>query len=117
MKTQTDIVVIGSLNMDLVVRAERMPRPGETLSGDEFRTVPGGKGANQALAAARLGARVAMVGCVGADAFGRQLVEGLQREGVDTSLVRCEPAAATGTATASISASASRMATCENRAS
>ena len=59
------IVVVGSLNMDLVVRAPRIPKPGETILGDDFRIIPGGKGANQAVAAARLGARVSMVGCVG----------------------------------------------------
>ena len=67
------VVVVGSLNMDLVARTQRLPRPGETLAGDSFFTVPGGKGANQAVAVARLGARVAMVGNVGDDAYGHQL--------------------------------------------
>lgn len=67
---QASIVVVGSLNMDLVVRAERLPKAGETLAGESFTTVPGGKGANQAVAAARLGAHVAMIGCVGDDAYG-----------------------------------------------
>ena len=62
------VVVVGSLNMDLVARTQRLPRPGETLAGDSFFTVPGGKGANQAVAVARLGASVAMVGNVGDDA-------------------------------------------------
>ena len=65
-----DIVVVGSLNMDLVVKAPRMPLGGETLPGRDFQMIPGGKGANQAAAAARLGAQVAMVGRVGGDAFG-----------------------------------------------
>ncbi|WP_426153351.1 ribokinase [Pseudomonas sp. DC3000-4b1] len=80
---QADIVIVGSLNMDLVIRAKRMPRPGETLAGDTFTTVPGGKGANQAVAAARLGASVAMVGCVGDDAYGERLRAGLMIEAID----------------------------------
>ena len=94
-----DIIVIGSLNMDLVVRAPRLPRPGETLSGSDFRTVPGGKGANQAVAAARLGAQVAMVGRVGEDVFGPRLLAGLAEHGVDSRHVRCDGEAPTGTAT------------------
>jgi ribokinase len=69
--------------MDLVTRLARLPRPGETLAGQSFVTVPGGKGANQAVAAARLGASVAMIGCVGADAYGQQLRGGLLAEGID----------------------------------
>ncbi|MGF7189138.1 ribokinase [Robbsia andropogonis] len=85
------IVVVGSANMDLVVRAPRLPVPGETLAGTGFETVPGGKGANQAVAAARLGAAVAMIGCVGEDAFGTTLRDGLQADGIDTRLVRTVP--------------------------
>ncbi len=77
------VVVVGSLNMDLVARAQRLPRPGETLAGDTFFTVPGGKGANQAVAVARLGGSVAMVGSVGDDAYGEQLRAALVAEGVD----------------------------------
>lgn len=77
------VVVVGSLNMDLVTRAQRLPGPGETLSGDAFATVSGGKGANQAVAAARLGARVAMIGCVGDDAYGEQLRAALLAEQID----------------------------------
>lgn len=80
---QADIVIVGSLNMDLVIRARRMPRPGETLAGHGFATVPGGKGANQAVAAARLGATVSMVGCVGSDAYGDRLREALLAEAID----------------------------------
>ncbi|MFW3895354.1 ribokinase [Pseudomonas bharatica] len=80
---QGRVVVIGSLNMDLVTRAQRLPRAGETLAGESFTTVPGGKGANQAVAAARLGAEVAMIGCVGDDAYGQSLREGLIAEGID----------------------------------
>lgn len=80
---QARVLVIGSLNMDLVARAERLPRAGETLPGESFTTVPGGKGANQAVAAARLGAQVAMIGCVGDDAYGAQLRQGLEADGID----------------------------------
>ena len=71
---QIHIVVVGSLNMDLVVQVPTIPAPGETVLGDHFATIPGGKGANQAVAAARLGARVSLIGRVGADAFGEQLL-------------------------------------------
>ncbi|PBJ21704.1 Ribokinase [Pseudomonas ogarae] len=81
------VVVIGSLNMDLVTRAPRLPRGGETLIGKSFSTIPGGKGANQAVAAARLGAQVSMVGCVGNDAYGEQLRGGLLAEGIDCQAV------------------------------
>lgn len=77
------VVVIGSLNMDLVTRAPRLPKGGETLMGESFCTIPGGKGANQAVAAARLGAKVSMVGCVGSDAYGQQLRGALLAEGID----------------------------------
>ncbi|MBD8881663.1 ribokinase [Rhodanobacter sp. 7MK24] len=77
------IVVVGSINMDLVTLAPRFPGAGETLLGSRFLTAHGGKGANQAVAAARLGASVSMVGALGRDAFGDQLHAGLVREGVD----------------------------------
>ncbi|EPB7757122.1 ribokinase, partial [Pseudomonas aeruginosa] len=80
---QAKVLVVGSLNMDLVVRAPRLPRGGETLAGQSFTTIPGGKGANQAVAAARLGAGVAMIGCLGDDAYGDQLYRALQAEGID----------------------------------
>ncbi|WP_438301234.1 ribokinase [Pseudomonas sp. NMS19W] len=82
-----NVVVIGSLNMDLVTRAPRLPRGGETLIGHSFATVPGGKGANQAVAAARLGAQVSMVGCVGNDDYGVQLREALLAEQIDCQAV------------------------------
>ncbi|MGF6223167.1 ribokinase [Pseudomonas frederiksbergensis] len=81
------VVVIGSLNMDLVTRASRLPRGGETLIGESFATVSGGKGANQAVAAARLGAQVSMVGCVGNDAYGEALREALLAEQIDCQAV------------------------------
>ena len=81
------VVVIGSLNMDLVTRAPRLPRGGETLIGESFATVSGGKGANQAVAAARLGAQVSMVGCVGNDAYGEALRGALLAEQIDCQAV------------------------------
>jgi ribokinase len=84
--------------MDLVVRIPVIPRPGETLLGGTFATYPGGKGANQAVAAARLGGEVTMIGRVGADAFGNQLLAGARAEGIDTRFVGVDPKAATGVA-------------------
>ncbi|QZP30327.1 ribokinase [Pseudomonas sp. DR48] len=81
------VVVIGSLNMDLVTRAPRLPRGGETLIGESFATVSGGKGANQAVAAARLGAQVSMVGCIGSDAYGQELRGALLAEQIDCQAV------------------------------
>ncbi|MGA3800812.1 ribokinase [Pseudomonas fluorescens] len=81
------VVVIGSLNMDLVTRAPRLPKGGETLIGQSFTTVSGGKGANQAVAAARLGARVSMIGCVGNDAYGEALRGALLAEQIDCQAV------------------------------
>ena len=95
---QAEIVVIGSLNMDLVVQAPRMPAPGETIAGEDLRMIPGGKGANQAAAASKLGGRVSMVGAVGEDAFGPRLVENLSGQGVDTREVRRLSDVASGTA-------------------
>lgn len=82
------IVVFGSMNMDLLVRVERAPRGGETLQGRSFLTNPGGKGANQAVACARQGAGVAMVGCVGNDDFGTTLRNALAGDGIDVAQVR-----------------------------
>ena len=93
----SEILVIGSLNADLVVRAPRFPEPGETLSGEDLAIIPGGKGANQAVAAARQGASVAMVGRVGDDPFGPMLIQNLQDNRVDTTHVQ-ETGSATGTA-------------------
>ena len=76
------VVVVGSINMDLVTLAPRFAAPGETILGERFLTVHGGKGANQAVAAARLGAEVTLVGALGDDAFGDQLYDGLAREGI-----------------------------------
>ena len=97
MEDQRKIVAVGSLNADLVLLAKRLPLPGETLSCGNVATVPGGKGANQAYAAARLGARSLMCGQVGNDAFGPVLIDSLNRAGVDTGNVRTI-AGPTGTA-------------------
>ena len=79
------ILVVGGINMDLVTVSDRFPNPGETVVGDRFLTYPGGKGANQAVAAARMGGQVFMVGRVGTDGFGGQLLEALENSGVDVS--------------------------------
>jgi ribokinase len=76
------LTVVGSINLDLVVTVEHLPRPGETVSGGKLERIPGGKGANQAVAAARLGADVRMVGAVGADSFAAEALGGLQEAGV-----------------------------------
>jgi len=100
-----DIIVVGSLNMDLVVRAPHMPAPGETIIGSNFRTIPGGKGANQAVAAAKLGAQVSMVGRVGDDDFGRAQLRNLGQLGIDTRYITVDPDAATGIALITLDAS------------
>jgi ribokinase len=79
------IVVLGSINMDLVARVNQFPRPGETITGRAFNTAPGGKGANQAVACARLGAMTRMIGRVGSDYFGKVLKDHLANEGIDVS--------------------------------
>ena len=93
-----DVVVMGSANMDLVAQVDRLPRPGETVTGRGFATVPGGKGANQAVAAARLGAKTAMVGRVGEDGFGRILRDRLKAENINVSAFCTSNTASTGTA-------------------
>jgi len=92
------VVVVGSANTDMVARVARLPQPGETVLGGEFETVPGGKGANQAVAAARLGAVVTFIACIGADGLGDGLVLGLEAEGIDTRHVVRDPDAPTGVA-------------------
>ena len=92
------IVVLGGINMDLVATSARMPEVGETVFGRSFHTAPGGKGANQAVAAARLGAEVRMVGRVGDDQFGPTLLEGMRSEGIDVSGVSVDPVNPSGVA-------------------
>ncbi len=92
------ILVVGSINMDMICTAPKLPNNGETVSGVSFRTAAGGKGANQAVQAARLGAEVSMVGRVGKDAFGAELVSLLRDEGIDVSHVSIDENASTGVA-------------------
>jgi ribokinase len=81
-----ELTVVGSINLDLVARVQALPRPGETVTDAEFERIPGGKGANQAVAAARLGARVTMVGCLGDDEFAAEASVGLEEAGVELHL-------------------------------
>jgi ribokinase len=95
---QPRIIVFGSINMDLVAKTPRLPIPGETLLGHSFSTVPGGKGANQAVAVARLGVSTSMVGRVGGDSFGQELLTGLQTAGVNTEDVSVDQSSHSGVA-------------------
>jgi ribokinase len=92
------VTVLGSMNMDISVTVPGLPLPGATVLGSDARFAPGGKGGNQAVAAARLGAQVRMAGCVGDDAFGGRLIGALQAESVDTSAIRTVTEAASGLA-------------------
>src|SRR5450755_1888429 len=92
------VFVAGSINMDVVATAERHPRIGETVAGNAVLYFPGGKGANQAVAAAKLGAPTTLIGCIGKDAFGDELRAFLAAEGIDLSLLRETTGAHTGTA-------------------
>lgn len=98
-----DIVVLGSLNMDLVAQVSRLPQPGETLLGNQFVMEPGGKGANQAVAAARLGLKTAMIGRVGNDFMGKGLRSHLQNEGIETAGLSVSDRTASGTALITVS--------------
>lgn len=96
--SDVDVVVVGSLNLDLVARTPRLPRPGETVQGSAYAEVPGGKGLNQAVAAARAGARVAMIGAVGDDGAGTSLRDVARRDGVDDRWIRTVAGVPTGRA-------------------
>jgi ribokinase len=98
MAKRPQVTVLGSLNMDISVTVPRLPAPGVTVLGSAARFTPGGKGANQAVAAARLGAVVRMAGCVGDDDFGRRLLAALRAEGVDAGATRVVPGVPTGLA-------------------
>jgi ribokinase len=98
MTKRPKVTVLGSLNMDISVTVPRLPAPGATVLGSAAQFTPGGKGANQAVAAARLGADVRMVGCVGDDDFGRQLLAALRAEGIDADAVRTVTSVPTGLA-------------------
>jgi ribokinase len=103
------ILVVGSINMDLVVRVPHSPRPGETVLGGDFETFPGGKGANQAVAAARMDGDVTMVGRVGIDAFGDSLIQGLLDNQIKTTHVIKDPDTSTGVAMIAVSADGENM--------
>jgi ribokinase len=98
MTKRPKVTVLGSLNMDISVTVPRLPAPGATVLGSAAQFTPGGKGANQAVAAARLGADVRMVGCVGDDDFGRQLLAALRAEGIDADATRVVRSVPTGLA-------------------
>ncbi len=102
---KSHIVVVGSLNADFVINLQRFPAPGETLTGRDFKVFPGGKGANQAYAAGRLGGKVSMVGLVGNDGQAELLRGNLASTGVDVSHVHCDPSVSSGIATITIDAS------------
>jgi len=104
MTKRPQVTVLGSLNMDISVTVPRLPGPGATVLGSAARFTPGGKGANQAVAAARLGADVRMAGCVGHDDFGRRLLAALRTEGIDTDAVRIVPGVPTGLAMIAVDA-------------
>ncbi len=106
-KVKPVVLVAGSLNMDLVIRCATIPLPGQTLPGSDFVTVPGGKGANQAAAAARLGrtTRTVMIGRVGDDAFGVQMRAAVVKAGVDDGMIMTTPRTASGVATITVAAS------------
>ena len=103
-KSKPKVVVVGSFMMDLVVKAERRPRKGETLIGDEFGMFIGGKGTNQAIAAARLGAQVHMVGRLGTDLFGDMFISALDKDGINTQFIARDPEVGTGVGTPVIDA-------------
>ncbi|MCC2250915.1 ribokinase [Virgibacillus sp. AGTR] len=103
------VTIIGSINMDLTITTQTMPMQGETVLGKHFSTFPGGKGANQAVAAARLGANVNMIGMVGADAFGDKLSKHLRKEGINDSGISIDNEASTGIANIILSENDNRI--------
>ncbi|HSZ39351.1 MAG TPA: ribokinase [Trebonia sp.] len=111
MVPEVRLTVLGSLNMDISVTVARLPEPGATVLGSAAAYAPGGKGANQAVAAARLGARVRMVGCVGDDDFGTRLRAALRAEDVDDGGVRTVPGVPTGLAMITVDESGENMIT------
>jgi ribokinase len=103
------ILVFGSINMDLTTYSEKLPRPGETLHGTSYITVPGGKGNNQAVACARLGAETMMIGRVGNDTFGKEVLDLIAKENVDTSQIITDENAGTGLATINVDKNAENV--------
>ena len=99
MDSKPRILVIGSINMDVVLRAEKFPAPGETVVGTDLSLIPGGKGANQAVALSRLGASASLLGCVGKAPWGEELIGKLEENGVDTVNVASDESLPTGNAT------------------
>src|SRR5678809_1140549 len=97
-KRTLDVVVLGGINTDYLVRSDHLPAPGQSVFGHSFYIGPGGKGANQAVAAARLGAKVAIIGRVGNEERGRALVSGLRKNGVDVRCVKFDPSEPSGAA-------------------
>jgi ribokinase len=100
--TSPKIVVVGSINMDLVALANHLPQPGETVIGSHYQYCPGGKGANQAVAAARLGAKVTLIGQVGEDEAGTQLLAGLERDQINIHAVACSASYSSGLAVVTV---------------
>ena len=109
MNPKWDVVVLGGTNMDYLARGPKLPTPGETLDGNEFLIACGGKGANQAVAAARLGAKVAFVGRVGKDANGKEMVRNFRRERVDASAMQFDSQEATGAALVMVDGNAEKQ--------
>lgn len=109
MSNEPNVCIVGSINMDLTVKTDKMPMQGETVLGDTFFTNPGGKGANQAVAAARMGANVNFIGAVGEDAFGKTLLQNLTNEGVRKTGIETIPDVSTGTATIILSDNDNRI--------
>src|SRR5664280_1644000 len=96
--TNKRILVVGSSNTDMIIKLARLPRPGETLLGGEFLTAAGGKGANQAVGAARAGGKVTLIARVGRDMFGEQAVAGLIQDGINVDYISRDPACPSGVA-------------------
>ncbi|HLR62699.1 MAG TPA: ribokinase [Lentibacillus sp.] len=109
MSTKPNVCIVGSINMDLTVTTDKMPMQGETVLGEEFFTNPGGKGANQAVAAARMGADVDFIGALGEDAFGKTLRQNFTNEGIRTTGIETIPKVSSGTATIILSENDNRI--------
>jgi len=97
-KLNSEILVVGAINMDLVIKAPRMPRTGESLLSEDFKMVPGGKAANYTVAIKKLGGKANLIAKVGNDTFGKTLIESLKKLGIDTSYIKKDPKEPTGTA-------------------
>jgi ribokinase len=106
---RVDVAVVGKANVDFLVRGPRLPGPGQSVNGEEFQVAPGGKGANQAIAARRLGARVGLVARVGTDGRAEAVLSALREEGVDLEFVRRDPDATTGVAVVQVARSGEKQ--------